>query len=148
MSDRAATLEAYGRFYETMTLETLPAIAALVAPDMRFRDPFNDVRGVDEVVRLLSMMYAHGTPRFEVLDRALGQEAGYILWRFSSEPAAGGAPIVITGMSEVHFAPDGQVSEHIDHWDAAAQFYERVPVLGWLIRKVRRRLELPPVASR
>ena len=48
----------------------------------------------------------------------------------------------------VKFAPDGRISEHIDHWDAAAQFYERIPVLGWLIRKVRRRLELPPSAAR
>ncbi len=144
MSDRAAALAAYGRFYETMTRASLPAIAALVAPDIRFRDPFNDVRGVDDVVRLLSMMYAHGTPRFEVLDRALSQQAGYILWRFASEPSGGGAPIVITGMSEIHFTPDGLVCEHIDHWDAGSQFYERIPVLGWLVRKVKRRLELPP----
>ena len=142
MSGREETLAAYGRFYETMTRETLPAIASLVAPDMRFRDPFNDVRGVDEVVRLLSMMYAHGTPRFEVLDRALGQSAGYILWRFTNDPGGGRAPWIIVGMSEVHFAPDGRISEHIDHWDAGGQFYAHIPVLGWLIRLVRRRLAL------
>jgi steroid delta-isomerase len=49
---------------------------------------------------------------------------------------------MITGMSEIHFAPDGRISEHIDHWDSGGQFYERIPVLGWLIRLVRKRLEL------
>ena len=140
MTDRAARLAAYGRFFETISRETLPQIAAHATPDLHFRDPFNDVRGIDAVVRLLDMMYRHGTPRFEVLDQALGREAGYLLWRFASDTGPGA--FVITGMSEVHFAPDGRICEHIDHWDAAGQFYERIPILGWLIRRVRRRLEL------
>ncbi|MFO0295804.1 MAG: nuclear transport factor 2 family protein [Rhodospirillales bacterium] len=142
MTDRDATLAAYGRYFETLTRETLPDIAGLATPGMRFRDPFNDVRGIDDVVRLLGSMYAHGTPRFEVLDRALGQSAGYILWRFTNDPGGGRAPWIIVGMSEVHFAPDGRISEHIDHWDAGGQFYAHIPVLGWLIRLVRRRLAL------
>jgi hypothetical protein len=142
MTDRDATLAAYGRYFETLTRETLPDIAGLATPGMRFRDPFNDVRGIDDVVRLLGSMYAHGTPRFEVLDRALGQSAGYILWRFTNDPGGGRAPWIIVGMSEVHFAPDGRISEHIEHWDAGGQFYAHIPVLGWLIRLVRRRLAL------
>lgn len=142
MTDRDATLAAYGRYFETLTRETLPDIAGLATPGMRFRDPFNDVRGIDDVVRLLGSMYAHGTPRFEVLDRALGQSAGYILWRFTNDPGGGRAPWIIVGMSEIHFAPDGRISEHIDHWDAGGQFYAHIPVLGWLIRLVRRRLAL------
>ena len=142
MTDRDAALAAYGRYFETLTRETLHEIARIATPDMRFRDPFNDVRGIDEVVRLLASMYAHGTPRFEILDRALGQSAGYILWRFTNDPGGGRAPWIIVGMSEVHFAPDGRISEHIDHWDAGGQFYAHIPVLGWLIRLVRRRLAL------
>jgi hypothetical protein len=142
MTDRAEMLAAYGRYFEDLTPETLPEIARIATPDMRFRDPFNDVRGIDNVVRLLGTMYAHGTPRFEILDRALGQSAGYILWRFTNDPGGGRAPFMITGMSEIHFAPDGRISEHIDHWDSGGQFYERIPVLGWLIRLVRKRLEL------
>ena len=142
MTDRAGMLAAYGRYFETLTPDTLPEIARIATPDMRFRDPFNDVRGIDNVVRLLATMYAHGTPRFEILDQALGQSAGYILWRFTNDPGGGRAPFVITGMSEIHFAPDGRISEHIDHWDSGGQFYERIPVLGWLVRLVRRRLQL------
>ncbi len=142
MTDRAEMLAAYGRYFENLTPDTLPEIARIATPDMRFRDPFNDVRGIDDVVRLLGTMYAHGTPRFEILDRALGQSAGYILWRFTNDPGGGRAPFVITGMSEINFAPDGRISEHIDHWDSGGQFYERIPVLGWLIRLVRKRLEL------
>ena len=46
-------------------------------------------------------------------------------------------------MSELTLAPDGRVAEHVDYWDPAAQLYERVPVLGWLMRRIRRRLAVP-----
>ena len=38
------------------------------------------------------------------------------------------------------FDGDGRVLSHLDHWDAGGQFYARLPVLGTLIRLVKRRL--------
>jgi hypothetical protein len=143
-ADPQAALAAYARFFETLTPERLPGLAALVTPDVRFKDPFNDVCGVDDMVRALETMYRHGTPRFEVLDRATGAMGGYLLWRFTNDPGKGGTPLVILGMSAVDIAPDGRIREHIDHWDSGTQFYAKLPVLGWLIRLVNRRLALPP----
>lgn len=51
-----------------------------------------------------------------------------------------GAAWPVDGVSEVHLTPDGKVAAHLDHWDAGSQFYARLPVLGFLIRLVRRRL--------
>jgi len=34
----------------------------------------------------------------------------------------------------------GKVVEHIDYWDAAEQVYERLPLLGPILRRVRQRL--------
>ncbi|MBM3526440.1 MAG: nuclear transport factor 2 family protein [Alphaproteobacteria bacterium] len=144
MSDLRAALAAYARFYETMTPQTLPDIAGLLAPNARFKDPFNDVRGAEQVIALLTMMYRHGTPRFEVLDQAVSERAGYLLWRYTSDPGGNRPPWVIDGMSELRFDTDGRVIEHVDHWDAASQFYERLPLVGWLIRRVKRRLRVGP----
>ena len=43
-------------------------------------------------------------------------------------------------LSELRFADDGRVVAHIDHWDSGAQFYGKLPGLGWLIERVRRRV--------
>jgi len=53
-----------------------------------------------------------------------------------------GPGFALEGMSEIRFAPDGRIAEHIDHWDSGAQFYARIPVLGWLIGLVRNRLRV------
>ncbi|MHB9020361.1 MAG: hypothetical protein ACYC3A_00830 [Halothiobacillus sp.] len=43
-------------------------------------------------------------------------------------------------MSRVAFDERGLVREHIDFCDPAEQVYSRVPVLGGLMRWIRRRL--------
>jgi hypothetical protein len=141
-ADLAAALAAYARFWETLTPARLDRLADLVAPDVHFKDPFNDVRGAARMIACLRMMYDHGTPRFEILDRSLGATAGYLLWRYINDPGNGRPPTAIDGMSEVRFRADGRVAEHLDHWDSGEQLYERVPVLGTLIRLVKRRFQL------
>ena len=137
MSEQA--LAAYARFYETLSPDTLDGLRRLVAPEVRFKDPFNDLRGVDALLRATSAMFRFGTPRFEVIDRALGERAGYLLWRYTVDTASE-RPWIIDGMTELRFDAEGRVIEHIDHWDAAGQVYDKVPLLGTLLRLARRRL--------
>ncbi len=137
----AATLAAYARFYETLTPARVAFLRDLAASDVRFKDPFNDVRGVEAMIAAISSMYKHGTPRFEVIDRAIGEAgAGYLLWRCSIVPEGLGSGWTFEGMSAVRFDADGRVVEHIDHWDAAEQFFARLPLFGTLLRLVRRGL--------
>jgi steroid delta-isomerase len=138
-----AALDRYARFYETMSRADLETLDRLVTEDVRFKDPFNDVTGVDAMARCLAMAYDHGTPKFEVLDRAASERAGYLLWRYTSTPKGASVPAwIVEGMSEVRFAPDGRAVEHIDHWDSGEQFYLRLPIIGWLVGKVRARLKV------
>lgn len=137
MSEQA--LAAYARFYETLSPDELDGLRGLVAPGVRFKDPFNDVRGVDALIRVTASMFRFGRPRFEIIDRALSERAGYLLWRYTVDTAAGN-PRIIEGMTELRFDGEGRVVEHIDHWDAAGQVYEKLPLLGAVLRLVRRRL--------
>jgi hypothetical protein len=38
------------------------------------------------------------------------------------------------------FAADGRIARHRDYWDVAEELYEKVPLLGGLMRLVKRRL--------
>ena len=134
MNDR---LDAYVAFLERLTPERLDELDALVTPEVRFKDPFNDLRGAQAMKRALAMAFEHGPPRFEVIDRARGEHAAYLLWRYTH-----GTGLALEGMSEIRQAPDGRIAEHIDHWDSGAQFYLRIPFLGWLVRLVRDRLKV------
>jgi len=129
-------LDAYIAFFENIRRDNLAELDALVVPDVRFKDPFNDVTGVAAMRACLAMAFDHGTPRFQVKDRARGANGAYLLWRYDN-----GAGFAFAGMSEIRFAADGRIAVHIDHWDAGEQLYAKLPVLGWLVGLVRKRLK-------
>lgn len=134
-------LARWGAFWENLSPATIACARELCRDDLRFIDPFNDLTGIDRLEALLVHLFqTAGNPRFVVEDLAMGNRAGYLRWRFQATIA--GRPIMLDGMSEVRFE-DGKVSLHRDHWDAGAQVYGRVPVLGAAIRLIRSRLSLP-----
>jgi hypothetical protein len=142
---RGEALRKYAAFFVGLTPADLPRLAEFCAADMRFRDPFNDVRGVDRMIAIFEQGFADTADmRFELVDIARSADRGFILWRMTMRPKrwASRDPWHVDGVTEVHLADDGTVLAHLDHWDAASQFYQRIPVLGWLIRLVKRRLRL------
>jgi hypothetical protein len=135
-------LDAYARFFETLTPASLARLPEHVTPDVHFRDPFNDVVGEPAVRRIFDKMFLDvRDPCFQILSSACEGDAGFLSWRFTGHVRAfGREPLQLLGVSEVRLAPDGRVRDHIDHWDAATQVYARVPVLGWVLRRLAARM--------
>jgi hypothetical protein len=86
------------------------------------------------------------SPNFRITHSAsiTGPERyGLMSWKFQAMPNRGPRKIVrIVGRSEVCLTADGQIFKHIDHWDAGRQLYERIPLIGWLLRRIRARLKV------
>jgi hypothetical protein len=141
--DLEAAVAAYVAFYESLTPDSVGRLEVLCAPEVRFRDPFNDVVGVGAYKAILAKMFEDvAAPRFTVTDRALSGRVAYLRWDFTFQLRKGAAPWRIEGMSEVHFDAQGRVAAHLDHWDSGSQFYGRLPVLRHVIALLRRRLSL------
>lgn len=136
-----AAVAAYIDFYESLTADRLGQLNKLCAPDVRFRDPFNDVTGVAAYRAVLARMFEElSAPRFEVADWALSGRVAYLRWDFTFKTRKASQTWHIEGMSEVHFDRRGRVTAHLDHWDSGGQFYARLPVLRHAINLVRKRL--------
>ncbi len=145
MSDIAARAAAYADYFERVSLENLDELNDICAENVRFRDPFNDVTGRDKMIRIFAKMYEDvDAPTFEVIDHAISGQRSYIRWIFRFRNKKTRRPFEIDGMTEVHYDEAGRVTGHFDHWDVASQLYEHVPLLGGLLRIIKRRLALEP----
>ncbi|WP_029013731.1 nuclear transport factor 2 family protein [Niveispirillum irakense] len=134
-------LAAYMRFYQDLRPETVARLDRLAVPDVHFKDPFNNFRSRDRMKHVFSRMFELvEQPRFIIRDHAVSGQIAYLRWGMSFRNRASPRPTTIEGMSEVRFDLAGQVTSHIDHWDAAEQFYERLPVLGWVLRQIKARM--------
>lgn len=145
--DLEAAARTYGAYFETLRPDNVARLRDLATPDMRFVDPFNDVRGVDQVIDLLSRMFDDATEvSFRMLDRACQRDRCFLRWEFFCRPRRlpKGPTWRIEGVSMVRFDEGGRILEHVDYWDAAQQFYGRLPVIGPLLRAIGRRLQPSP----
>lgn len=133
---------AYIRFYEALSPALLTNIKDVCHDEILFRDPFNETVGVDAYKALLQDMFRSAPDiTFKVLHYAYDGDVCFLRWDSQATvKVLGKDPWSVKGMSELRFADDGRVISHIDHWDAASQFYERLPVIGGLLRIIRRRV--------
>ena len=139
MDDRLAQLL---HWFETLTPENLVRIRELYAADAHFRDPFNDVHGIAQVEAVFAHMFETlERPAFVVREKIADGSRAFVTWDFTF--TLGGRSASIHGGTLLRFDASGRVSEHIDYWDAGAQVYERIPLLGWVLRRLRQRLALP-----
>ena len=127
-------------FYEHLTPLSLDRLGELYAPSARFIDPFNDVSGLPALRRVFEHMFENlVAPRFVVLEALGSERTGFLLWTFQFRRGQGRDQQIL-GTTHLRFDDEGRVLLHHDHWDAAGQLYETLPLLGPLLRWLRRRL--------
>ena len=139
--DTLTLADRYARFWEALSADTLDGLADVMAPGVRFRDPFNDVRGIARVREVFAETYRRlQDVEVRVTDVAAGREACYLRWSFAYRIGRSRRHWQLAGLTEVRFDDDGRVTAHIDHWDAASQVYEKLPVIGGMLRLLRARI--------
>lgn len=130
-------------FYATVSPDSLDRIDALYAPNAGFKDPFNEVRGRQAIRKVFEHMYRQvHAPRFVVHSAVAQGDFAMLTWTMHYLSSARSADEQsIRGCTELRFDSAGQVALHRDYWDAAEELYEKLPLLGALMRALRRRLK-------
>ena len=130
------------QFFEQLQPQDVSRLSALYAPEARFKDPFNDVRGVPEIERIFTHMFeALDTPHFIVTERIVQGQQCFLAWdfRFRFKRFDTHTWQTIQGGTHVVFNAQGLVTLHRDYWDAAEELYEKLPVVGSLMRWLKKR---------
>jgi ketosteroid isomerase-like protein len=129
-------------FFERLTPTDLARLSEVYAEQARFKDPFNEVQGVAAIAPLFEHMFrALDGPRFIVYSAVAEGDQCLLTWDFlfRFRRFAPDREQVVRGATHIVFGPDGRIALHRDYWDAAEELYEKLPMLGSLMRWLRRR---------
>lgn len=139
---RSAPLARLIDYWQTLTPSTVNAITAIYANDAYFRDPFNEVTGSEKIRHLFADMFVRlSEPVFNITETIEEPHGALLIWDFTFRIKALKPQITrrIHGSSHIRFATDGRVQYHRDYWDAAGELYEQLPLLGVLMRFLKKR---------
>ena len=145
MDTRQATQEATQKlavFFETLTPQSVAQLHTLYDAQARFKDPFNEVQGLPEIERIFRHMYvALEQPHFVVTGQVADDAQAFLTWefRFRFKRFVPSTLHAVRGASHVVFNAQGLVTVHRDYWDAAEELYEKLPVLGGVMRWLKKR---------
>ena len=145
-------------WFAHLTQASLGSIGEIYARDAHFKDPFNDVTGIDRIQAIYAHMFENLTdPRFEITltieqaDAIVGSDWGdkeherhvlaFVAWQFKFEWR--GQKFDIPGGTRFVFNQEGLIADHVDYWDVAQGLYERLPLIGAVLRMLRQRMATP-----
>jgi hypothetical protein len=130
------------RYFETISPDSVTEVARYYDGAARFKDPFNDVTGIAAIQQIFThMFHALEQPHFVVTAQVVQGLHCFMTWefRFGFKNFQKGTQQVILGASHLVFSDEGMVTLHRDYWDAAEELYEKLPLIGGLMRWLKRR---------
>ncbi|MBX9960773.1 MAG: nuclear transport factor 2 family protein [Burkholderiaceae bacterium] len=129
-------------FFETLAPESVQRFSQFYTEDAYFKDPFNEVRGIAPIQSIFAHMYtALHEPRFVVTGRIVEGDQVFLSWdfHFRFRNFKSTQPQIIRGATHLRLAADGRIRSHRDYWDAAEELYEKLPLVGGLMRWLKKR---------
>jgi hypothetical protein len=120
--------------FESLTAHSVAELGTIYAPDALF---------VDAVKQVFSHMFASlEHPHFVVTGKVVQADQCFLLWefRFRFRSFRRQVDQVVPGTSHLRFDAQGRITHHHDYWDAAHGIYEKIPLIGGLVRWLRIRV--------
>jgi hypothetical protein len=151
-------LAALKEWFEHLTPDRVSETAHFYASHAYFKDPFNEVNGVDQIARIYAHMFQQvADPRFVITEMIQDTDTAVLIWVFSFAAQKGSHAATKTnasaarinvlaertevrGASHLRFDLQGKIVWHRDYWDTAEELYAKIPILGAVMRFLKRRL--------
>jgi SnoaL-like domain len=130
------------QFFEQLQPQDLQRLPEIYAPDARFKDPFNEVQGLPAIEGIFAHMFvALDSPHFIVTERIVQDNKCFLVWdfRFRFKRFNTTSWQTVRGGTHLVFDAQGLATLHRDYWDAAEELYEKLPLVGGLMRWLKRR---------
>ena len=134
-------------FFQKLDKNSLNLITEFYHPEVDFIDPVGKIKGANAIKAYYEGMYKNvKSIKFEFSQVYESGNTVIGVWTMTLETDKlnGGEPYSVDGNSVVTFAPNGQAIYHRDYFDMGAFVYERIPVIGYIIKKLRANMEHSP----
>ncbi|WP_020394892.1 nuclear transport factor 2 family protein [Thiolinea disciformis] len=134
-------LQRFKQVYERLAKDNLSALQSVYSPNIEFQDPLHRVQGYAAFESYFAALYTHlESCRFVIKGLFYQSNQACVTWTmtFVHPRLNGGKAVQVEGASHLQFN-EHYIEKHRDYADLGQMLYEHIPVLGSVIRTVKKR---------
>ncbi|MFD2178206.1 nuclear transport factor 2 family protein [Veronia pacifica] len=135
-------IEKFVEVYQAVGKDNLETLGSIYSEDILFEDPAHRIEGYDNLARYFGNLYENMLEcRFDVHTYAVNGDVAFLNWTmtFAHQKLSNGATRKMEGSTMLTFR-NGMVVRHKDYFDLGCMIYETVPVMGSVIRYIKKRM--------
>ena len=129
-------------WYENLKKDSLDKIDFFYDENVFFKDPFNEFKGRDKLMKVFTHMFENlENPHFVILDTIENSGSAFLTWDFFLRIK--GREYKIHGSSHLKFNKENRIVYHRDYWDVGEEILLNVPFIRVMYSYFRKKLALP-----
>ncbi|CCQ10896.1 FIG002994: Putative transcriptional regulator [Pseudoalteromonas luteoviolacea B = ATCC 29581] len=127
--------------YNQLSSLNLALLEEIYHENVEFQDPLHAISGIEQLKVYFESLYANlQYAKFELQASFVDGDNAFIYWQMTYQHSKlnSGKATSVDGHSHLVFCGD-KVVRHRDYLDLGAMLYEQIPVLGWAVKKLKKR---------
>lgn len=132
-------IEVFKGTFQRLNTGSLHLLAELYSEQVVFQDPFRRIEGLSALRQYFAKLYQNAiSTSFVFEEECTGKGKAIVSWTLSlRHPRLNGGDLIqVPGVSHIRYR--NKVYYHRDYFDGGALLYEHVPLLGSIVRAVKR----------
>jgi hypothetical protein len=134
-------LSNFAKVYQTLSTDNLYLLSSIYHQDVVFIDPIHELEGFDNLYGYFKSLYENLSSCEFVINNIIEQEnQAAIYWTMSYQHPKLNKGYFVTVMGSSHIkGHEDKVIYHRDYLDLGSMLYEQLPILGRLIKFIKRK---------
>jgi hypothetical protein len=131
-------------FFENLTKDKLHLVTEFYHPQVKFIDPVGTLDSAEKIKRYYEGMYKNvNRIKFDFSEFHESGKTVVAVWTMTleTEKLNSGDPIKVDGNSVITFDDEGKAIYHRDYFDMGAFVYEHIPMVGFVVKKIKNRMK-------
>ena len=132
-------------FFENLSQDKMNLVDDFYHPQVHFIDPVGEINSAEKIKSYYLNMYKNvKTIKFDFSEFHEAGRNVVAVWKMTlvTDKLNSGDPIVVDGVSVIKFDENNMAIYHRDYFDMGAFLYENVPVVGYVIRKIKNNMKV------
>ena len=135
----AVIIDKFKSYFTQMNFDNPDALSEIYADQIIFKDPVHEIEGVKNLKAYFDKLNSNLIEgSFQFTDDTLVDDKAYLSWEMQVQLKRPNKSVSASGLSVLTL--EEKIVHQRDYFDAGEMFYEHIPLLGGILRSLKKKI--------